>query len=55
LFFFFQPVVGTGLGWLLLGESITAWFWIGTLLIVGGVLLTLTRPHTQHSLAVQGK
>ena len=55
LFFFFQPVVGTGLGWLLLGESITAWFWIGTLLVVFGVLLTLTRPHTQHSLAMQGK
>ncbi len=41
LFLFFQPVVGTFLGWLLLGESITAAFWIGSLLIVGGVVLAI--------------
>lgn len=31
LFFFFQPLVGTLLGWLLLGESIGGTFWIGSL------------------------
>lgn len=41
LFFFFQPVVGTFLGWLLLGESIGLSFWGGTLLIFIGVLLVI--------------
>ncbi len=41
LFFFAQPVVGAVLGWLLLGESLTAWFLLGTaVLIAGGVLAT---------------
>lgn len=39
LYFFFQPVVGTLLGWLFLGEQVGIAFWIGTLLILGGVLL----------------
>jgi len=38
IFFFFQPVVGTLLGWLILGESIGVTFWIGSILIVIGVL-----------------
>ncbi len=29
LFFFFQPLSGTLLGWLLLGETIGGTFWIG--------------------------
>lgn len=42
LFFFFQPLVGTLLGWLLLGETISAMFWIGAVLILFGVLLVIT-------------
>ena len=41
LFFFFQPIVGTGLGWLFLGETITELFWLGSLLIVFGVVLAM--------------
>jgi drug/metabolite transporter (DMT)-like permease len=41
LFFFFQPVVGTLLGWLILGESIGVTFWIGSILILTGVLLVI--------------
>lgn len=41
LFFFFQPVVGTFLGWLLLGEQIGLSFWAGTALICMGVLLII--------------
>lgn len=39
LFFFFQPVVGSVLGWMLLGESISINFYIGGALILLGVLL----------------
>jgi drug/metabolite transporter (DMT)-like permease len=35
------PLVGTLLGWLFLGEQVGITFWIGTLLILGGVLLTI--------------
>jgi drug/metabolite transporter (DMT)-like permease len=41
LFFFFQPVVGALLGWLILGENIGVTFWIGSLLILTGVLLVI--------------
>ncbi|KQN96047.1 DMT family transporter [Paenibacillus sp. Leaf72] len=41
LFFFFQPVVGTFLGWLLLGEQIGLSFWIGTIFIFIGVLFVI--------------
>ncbi|QPQ32601.1 DMT family transporter [Lysinibacillus sp. JNUCC 51] len=41
LFFFFQPIVGTFLGWLLLGEQIGISFWVGTVLIFSGVLLVI--------------
>ncbi|KIL74214.1 Permease of the drug/metabolite transporter (DMT) superfamily [Bacillus badius] len=41
LFFFFQPIVGTFLGWLLLGETIGASFWIGTILIFSGVFIVI--------------
>lgn len=43
LFFFFQPVVGTLLGWLSLGESIGGTFWVGSILIVIGVLLVIRK------------
>ncbi|MFC7395206.1 DMT family transporter [Scopulibacillus cellulosilyticus] len=41
LFFFFQPVVGTLLGWLILGENIGVTFWIGSILILIGVLFVI--------------
>jgi drug/metabolite transporter (DMT)-like permease len=41
IFFFFQPVVGTFLGWLLLGETIGVTFWIGSILILIGVLFVI--------------
>jgi drug/metabolite transporter (DMT)-like permease len=39
LFFFAQPAVGALLGWLLLHERLTAWFFAGAALIAAGVLL----------------
>ncbi|WP_286887499.1 DMT family transporter [Aneurinibacillus sp. UBA3580] len=39
MFFFFQPVVGALLGWLLLGEHLSVSFFTGGLLILFGVLL----------------
>ncbi|WP_102692328.1 DMT family transporter [Rummeliibacillus pycnus] len=41
LFFFFQPIVGTFLGWLLLGETIGISFWLGTILIFNGVFIVI--------------
>jgi drug/metabolite transporter (DMT)-like permease len=41
IFFFFQPVVGTLLGWLILGENISVMFWIGSILILTGVLFVI--------------
>ncbi|MEK4538017.1 DMT family transporter [Peribacillus sp. FSL K6-1552] len=41
LFFFFQPIVGTFLGWLLLGEQIGLPFWMGTILIFIGVIFVI--------------
>ncbi len=46
LFMFFQPVVGTWLGWLLLAEPVTAYFWIGFALIAVGVVLALRGGNT---------
>ena len=43
LYFFFQPLVGALLGWLLLGETVSTGFWPGAALIVAGVLLTLKK------------
>jgi drug/metabolite transporter (DMT)-like permease len=44
LFFFAQPLVGTILSVLLLNQGMTANLWIGSALIVVGVLLSLYRP-----------
>ncbi len=41
LYFFFQPLVGTLLGWLVLGEVVGFSFWIGAALIVISVLLVI--------------
>ena len=39
LFYLIQPIVGAFLGWLILGENISAGFIVGMLLIIGGVYL----------------
>ncbi|MFD0681222.1 MULTISPECIES: DMT family transporter [unclassified Paenibacillus] len=41
LFFFFQPLVGTFLGWLILGETLGLSFGVGSILILSGVLLVI--------------
>lgn len=46
LFMFFQPIVGTFLGWLLLDEPITNYFWLGFLLIAVGVGLAISGGNT---------
>lgn len=41
LFFFVQPIVGTLLGWLLLGEHLTLAFLMGSALIIGSVAVSM--------------
>jgi len=41
IYFFFQPLVGTLLGWIILGEQVSFSFWLGTLLVIAGVLLVI--------------
>lgn len=41
LYFFLQPLVGTVLGWLWLGEQVGVSFWMGAALIFGGVVLVM--------------
>jgi drug/metabolite transporter (DMT)-like permease len=41
MYFFFQPVIGTFLGWIFLGESIGLSFMIGTALILSGIILVV--------------
>jgi drug/metabolite transporter (DMT)-like permease len=56
LFFFLQPVVGSFLGWLLLGEALTLSFFLGSVLIIAGVYLVLmveTPPAAEDKPAVQ--
>ncbi|MED5101054.1 DMT family transporter [Niallia circulans] len=58
VFFFFQPVVGTLLGWLILGETISITFWFGSFLILLGVLIVLRdrkdeQNQTQSSLKME--
>lgn len=49
LFFFFQPLVGTWLGWLLLHETLHVSFFIGALLIIIAVVLsTLPAQKKKH-------
>lgn len=43
LFFFFQPVVGSLLGWLVLGEHLTPSFFLGSLLILAAVYLAMDK------------
>lgn len=51
VFFFFQPVVGTLLGWLVLGETISMMFWVGAVLILLGVLLVITDKQEEQQLS----
>lgn len=44
IYFFFQPVVGTLLGYFFLGEQIGITFWLGGALILGGVSLIIKEP-----------
>lgn len=46
LFMFFQPVVGTLLGYLMLDETITSYFLPGFALIAGGVVLAMRGGNT---------
>lgn len=41
VFFFFQPVVGALLGWLILGETISITFWIGSFFILISILIVI--------------
>ena len=41
LYFFFQPIAGTLLAWLFLGEQVGLAFWIGAILIFSGVFLVV--------------
>ncbi|MPN45488.1 hypothetical protein SDC9_193055 [bioreactor metagenome] len=41
LYFFFQPISGTLLGWFILGEHVGITFWLGSILIFSGVLLAV--------------
>lgn len=41
IYFFFQPLVGTLLGWFFLGEQVGLGFFVGALMILGGVLLVI--------------
>jgi drug/metabolite transporter (DMT)-like permease len=43
IYFFFQPLVGTLLGWFFLGEQVGITFWLGTLLIMSGVFLVIKK------------
>ncbi len=47
IFFFFQPVVGTFLGWVILGETISMTFWVGSFLILIGVLIAIREPQEE--------
>lgn len=47
IFFFFQPVVGTFLGWAILGETISMTFWVGSFLILIGILIAIREPQEE--------
>ncbi|MGN7300575.1 DMT family transporter [Ferdinandcohnia sp. SAFN-114] len=54
VFFFFQPIVGTLLGWLILGETISFTFWVGSFLILFGVLLVI-KERQEEQIQTQSK
>ncbi len=54
LFLFVQPVVGTVLGVLVLGEHLSVWLWPGAVLISLGVLISLRQEAATKPSAVVG-
>ncbi len=46
VYFFFQPLMGSLLGWIVLGERVSLAFWAGAALIAAGVLLAI-RPRVR--------
>jgi len=48
LFFFFQPMVGTLLGWLFLKEQLSVTFFIGSLLILTGVYYNMKENNKEN-------
>lgn len=54
LFLFFQPMVGTLLGWLLLGEKLTIGFSIGSMMILLGVAIAALENRHEHTLGETG-
>lgn len=50
LFFFFQPVVGSFLGWALLNEELNANFFIGGLFIAAGVVIVTFQGKTRKAM-----
>lgn len=53
LFFFFQPVVGTFLGWLLLHERLNASFFIGAAFILAAVLIVTVQKQRKMSITTK--
>lgn len=58
LYFFFQPLAGTLLGWSMLGERVGIAFWAGAVLILAGVLLVIREERaaspSEHDLTQAG-
>jgi len=54
LFYPVQPMVAVFLGWLLLGESISPYFILGAVLIVGGVVLSIVDFNSIYRLRNRG-
>ncbi|MCA1010485.1 DMT family transporter [Halobacillus halophilus] len=50
LFYFFQPLTGALLGWLLLDESLSAQFFIGFFLIMCGIFIVTWKPKRKRTL-----
>ena len=47
LFFFFQPLVGSFLGWLILNERLGINFFVGAILIIAGVVIVTFQKEKQ--------
>ena len=54
LFFFFQPIVGSVLGWFILGEELTRSFYIGSILILGGVYYNMVTNKDVDEVNIKG-
>jgi len=47
LFFFFQPLIGSFLGWAILGEHLTSSFYLGSILILVAVYIVMSEKSAQ--------